>query len=936
MDQQVEIWGRALRVLAGAGVTALTVALSLPAHAGSPSAAPENAYSFDRWSVAASALQSGASQSGLAQSGSSQFNGAKVTPSTGFADYDDLVVHGLGQSQPKGAPLAGASLTGASLMGAHIPAGQETLTGLGFFGGVDTTTALFYTAGAAFGVIGANLESDPDAENVYGGTSFLEDPANFVTDEFQNQYGLGRIKAQYAYARGHTGSGVLVSVMDTPFNTGHTNLDGAFVAGYDPATGDANVDLNCQSPSNPCQHGTHVAGIIGARKTDSGSSMHGVAYDVKIKPVAFLNDAITLAQQQVDAFAEASGVDDETDQQIVAMNNSWGPIAGFHSQTYNDKYFKVPETADVASNSSVYLGSRSAAEADTIMVFAAGNDGWNSETGQIYLYDSPTASAPSAVASASDIVADADISLDSANRVDTTTAMPVHAPDTAPYIIDADENEYMWLVVVATDENDTITSFSNGCGDAMNFCLAAPGDDIKSTNGLNSTPYVDLPGTSMAAPHVTGAIALLAEMYPNLLDKPENISQILLETATDLGAVGIDPVYGHGLLNLQDATGPLGSINIADSHFGSSSSTYGGGATIETPVAFGDALDGGVMIGAVDKYDRVFMLDLPVSKTEMTGQNLGAKFSQSLTKTPPKKDIGGGLSFEAVANEEDTGLAQAGLHYAGHTPRGAMTASVMMNMQPEQPMAGLDGPSGYARYFDAMAYGTKTNQRLSLSMTNSGDALTQLGADIRIDRDKDNQITMLSQSHMKKRFGPITATFAFGGITEQGRFLGGDMTGALAVHNSHTIFAKTGFALPITPRLSLDGFYEMGRSQLDFIHDHLASADGIWTDTYGLSLSARPDDQSQFFVALRRPVAITDGQLNINTVTGYTQDGDYRGDTLAYGLVPRHRETELLAEYRKQFFPGNVIAFGLQHQHNAYNRAGVENSGGYLRGEWIF
>ena len=88
-------------------------------------------------------------------------------------------------------------------------------SGLGFFGGVDASTALFYSAGAALGVIGANLESDPDAEAAYGGTSFLEDPANFVTDEFQNQYGLGRIKAQYAYARGHTGSGVLVSVMDS-------------------------------------------------------------------------------------------------------------------------------------------------------------------------------------------------------------------------------------------------------------------------------------------------------------------------------------------------------------------------------------------------------------------------------------------------------------------------------------------------------------------------------------------------------------------------------------------------------------------------------------------------------------------------------------------------------------------------------------------------
>ena len=839
-------------------------------------------------------------------------------PSFGFAGFDDLVIDGLSQS--------------------HFTAGDQVMpsANLGFFGGVDASTALFYTASAALGVIGANLESDPEAVNAYGGTSFIEDPANFVTDEFQNQYGLGRVKAQYAYARGHTGSGVLVSVMDSPFNTSHTNLDGAFIAGYDPATGNTNVNLDCQSASNPCEHGTHVAGIIGARKTDSGTSMHGVAYDVKIKPVAFLNDAITLASQQVDAFREASGVDDETDQQIVAMNNSWGPIAGFHSQTYNGKYFKLPDTAAIQANSSVYLGSREAAEADTIMVFAAGNDGWNSQTGQIYLYDSLTATTPSSSASASDIVASADISLDSANRVDTMTAMPVHAPDTAPYVIDADENEYMWLVVVATDENDTITSFSNGCGDAMNFCLAAPGDDINSTNGLNSDPYVELPGTSMAAPHVTGAIALLAEMYPNLLDNPENISQILLETATDLGATGVDEVYGHGLLNLQDATGPLGNINIADGSSSSTPSTYGGGAAIEAPVAFGDALDRGVVIGGVDKYQRVFMLNLPVSKTAMMGENLGAKFNQQLKPPSSSKSLGGGLSFEVSPNDDDTGLGQTGLHYTNASSGGLLSTSVMMNMQPKPPELGMDGPSGYARYLDAMAYGTKTDQRFALRMESPEHAITQFDANIQIDRNQDNQITMVSESAMKRSFGALRAEFSLGGMTEQGRFLGGKMAGALAVHNSHTIFAKTGFTLPLNHHVKLAGFYELGRSQLDFIHDHLAQADGIWTDSYGLALTARANDNSQIFLTLRRPVAITDGQLKINTVTGYTPNGDYRGEVLAYGLTPSQRETEILAEYRKQFFPGNVIALGLQHQQNAYNMAGVENSGGYLRGEWIF
>ena len=899
------------RGLPSFGMTAVKTVVACIVALSSPTASLASEYDFDRWKAKDNPILS---QDKMAP--------VSAQPSAQFLNYDQFVLKNLSDLS---ADRAGFTTSDAK------PTGART----GFFGGIDTTTALFYSAGATLGLIGANLQKDPNQKEVYGGTSFLEDPSNFVTDEFQNQYGLGRIKAQYAYARGHTGSGVLVSVMDTPFNTGHTNLDGAYVAGYDPATGTANVDINCQSGSNPCQHGTHVAGIIGARKTNSGSSMHGVAYDVKIKPVAFLNDAITTAQQQVDAFAAASGVDSGTGKQIVAMNNSWGPIAGFHTQTYQGKYFKVPSAASILSSSSVYLGSKQAAEDDTIMVFAAGNDGWNSQTGQIYLYDSNTASTPSAVALARDIVADTNVTLGSANIVDTMTAMPVHAPDTTPYIIDADEKEYMWLVVVATNQNDTITSFSNGCGDAMNFCLAAPGDDINSTNGLNASPYVELPGTSMAAPHVTGAIALLAEMYPNLLDKPENFSQILLETATDLGEEGVDEVYGHGLLNLKDATGPLGTINIADSNGPQSSSSYGGGATIEAPVAFGDALDGGVEIGGLDKYERVFMLQLPVQKSAQLAPGLATKSHQSISAQNRKATSIAGLSFNTT-HDQNNELKTSELHFSQETNQGIMTAHMMMGKETQAKPKGMDGAAGYARYFDDIAVSTGTERRLALSMASAPEATSQLAADIRIDRNEDNDITMLSQSSLTKQLGPVLARFTLGGLTEQGRFLGGDMTGALSVHSTHTIFAKSGFTLPINRKVILDGYYELGHSNLDFVHDNLVNAGSVWSDTYGLSLMARPDDQSEIFVTLRRPVAIVDGQMALNTITGYTADGDYHTETLIYKLAPKKRETELLAEYRQQFFPGNMLAFGVHHQQNALNLSGVKNSGGYIRSEWIF
>ena len=75
--------------------------------------------------------------------------------------------------------------------------------------------------------------------------------------------------------------------------------------------------------------------------------------------------------------------------------------------------------------------------------------------------------------------------------------------------------------------------------------VVAPG-----TNIISSIPggYSVKSGTSMAAPHVSGAIALLLEKYPDYT--PLQIKQALESTATDLGSPGKDTRYGSGLINL--------------------------------------------------------------------------------------------------------------------------------------------------------------------------------------------------------------------------------------------------------------------------------------------------------------------------------------------------------------------------------------------------
>ena len=295
--------------------------------------------------------------------------------------------------------------------------------------------------------------------------------------------------ANVAQAAGFTGKGVAIGIIDSGVTSTHPALAGRVTANLtyvDPSTNNTGVD-------DVVGHGTAVAQIAAGRAF--GKFAGGVAPDATIISARIINDkAPTDDGSGQGNQATNSDPLGKVNSDVVAagakvINNSWGGV--YWSAT------------DSAANQS-FQGAYAPFTANHLFVFAAGND---------------------SRANPSDIA-----------------ALPARAAGI----------EQGWLVVVALDSNNPtqIASYSNQCGIAMNYCLAAPGEVItaSATSTTTNTSYQVWTGTSLAAPEVSGAAAVVMQAFPSL--SVNAVRQIILGTADDLGAAGPDAVYGYGALNV--------------------------------------------------------------------------------------------------------------------------------------------------------------------------------------------------------------------------------------------------------------------------------------------------------------------------------------------------------------------------------------------------
>lgn len=132
------------------------------------------------------------------------------------------------------------------------------------------------------------------------------------------------------------------------------------------------------------------------------------------------------------------------------------------------------------------------------------------------------------------------------------------------------------IVVGSVGMNEKISNFSNRPGTAclspstfegcavgsrlMDNFIVAPGEMILVSDDKGGVTRAT--GTSISAPIVSGAVALLHDRWAWLANYPKETTDIILKSAKDLGAPGVDAVYGVGLLDIAASQSPLNFNNL--------------------------------------------------------------------------------------------------------------------------------------------------------------------------------------------------------------------------------------------------------------------------------------------------------------------------------------------------------------------------------------
>lgn len=180
-----------------------------------------------------------------------------------------------------------------------------------------------------------------------------------------------------------------------------------------------------------------------------------------------------------------------------------------------------------------------------------------------------------------------------------------HAGQFSETLVGTDLSNKDWFLFGVRVDSNLQAAPENGAPGALaDRTLAVVADGIEVAKIGGGTELVT--GNSLAAPAIAGAAALLKQYWPQLGGK--EISRILLDSAKDLGAPGVDQIYGVGLLDLENALKPKDASVAYASYVAAANAAQG----LTFSGAFGSAdgakrwADFAGQVTAIDRYGRDF------------------------------------------------------------------------------------------------------------------------------------------------------------------------------------------------------------------------------------------------------------------------------------------------------------------------------------------
>ena len=337
---------------------------------------------------------------------------------------------------------------------------------------------------------------------------------------------LKAVKAADAWARGWTGKGQLILVVDSGIKTDHKDF--ANKIKY-------SIDYTKTGINDTVGHGTAVAGAAAAAYNGFGAI--GIAPNADLAIAKVTN---TTAYNFTTAY-----------QALSWGSNLGAVVANMSANLGYDTSFKNNMQVINLNNGTYYnsqLGTRftsgyymnmtadallKAAGPNMVVVVAAGNSGL------------PYPEMPANLATA----VDKNGNLVMGGRMLIAGGYNVSTND-------------IWS---GSNKAGTIcaTIVNGACGDkykTSDFYIMAPSVYVWTTSNTTTSSANQVTGTSFAAPQVTGAVAVVKQMWPQL--KGADIVQILLQTANKNIPGYRDYIHGQGLLDMEKATRPIGQMQV--------------------------------------------------------------------------------------------------------------------------------------------------------------------------------------------------------------------------------------------------------------------------------------------------------------------------------------------------------------------------------------